>query len=75
MEPPHTRIMQRVVDESEYVLAVLHRMRDEVAANPELFDPDAQERIGEAIARMENVLRSARSQSMIWSMEPNVKAA
>lgn len=67
--------MQRLVDESEYVLAVLHRMRDEVAINPELFDPDAQERIDEPIVRMENVLRSARSQVMIWRVEQNVKAA
>jgi hypothetical protein len=57
------------------VLAVLYRMRDEVAVNPELFDPDAQERIDEAIARTENVLRSARSQAMIWRVEQNVKAA
>ncbi|HTT24993.1 MAG TPA: hypothetical protein VMG82_39125 [Candidatus Sulfotelmatobacter sp.] len=52
--------MQRVVDESEYVLTVLHRMRNEAAANPELYDPDAQRRIDEAIARVEEVLRHAR---------------
>lgn len=49
--------MQRVVDEAEYVLTVLHRMRTEACCNPELYDPDAQERIDEAIARVEEVLR------------------
>jgi hypothetical protein len=67
--------MQRLVDESEYVLAVLYRMRGKVSAKPELFDPDAQERVDEAIARMEDVLRSTRSQSMIQSVEQKVKAA
>jgi hypothetical protein len=67
--------MQRLVDESEYVLAVLHRMQDEVATSPDLFDPDAHERIDEAIARMEDVLRSARSKLVICSVEQNAKAA
>lgn len=67
--------MQRLVDESEYVLAVLYRMQDEVAASPELFDPDAQERIDEAIARIEDVLRSARSKLVTCSVEQNAKAA
>jgi len=67
--------MQRIVDEAEYVLANLYRMRDEVSANPKLFDPDAQERIDEAIARTQDVLRSARSQLMIWSEQQKVKAA
>jgi hypothetical protein len=66
--------MQRVLDESHYVLAVLYRTRDKVSADPKLFDPDAQQRIDEAIARIEGVLRSARSQ-LIWSVEQNVKAA
>jgi hypothetical protein len=67
--------MQRLVDESEYVLAVLYRMRGEVSANPELFDPNAQERIDEAIARIEDVLRSTWSQAVIQSVEQKVKAA
>ena len=67
--------MQRVVEESEYVLVFLRRMRAEVSANPELFDPDARARISEAIARMEDVLRSARSELMICSVEQNAKAA
>ncbi len=72
---PHTGIMQRIVDEAEYVLAALNRMRDEVSADPKLFDPDAQERIDEAIVRIEDVLRSARSQLMTWNAEQEVKAA
>lgn len=63
------------MQESEYVLAVLHRMRAEVFANPQLFDSDAGERIDEAIARIEDVLRSTRSQLMIERVEENVKAA
>jgi hypothetical protein len=69
---PHTRIMQRLVDEAEYVLTVLYRIRDAVSANPKLFDPDAKGRIDEAITRTQAVLRSARSES---SVEQKVKAA
>ena len=65
--------MQRVVDEARYVLTVLHRMRDEVSANPELYDPDAQKRIDEATARVENVLRDA--ELKLRSMESNVRVA
>lgn len=64
--------MERTVDEAEYVLAILHRMRTEVSANPILFDPDAQERIDQTIVRMENVLRSAR---LHCSVEQEIKAA
>lgn len=71
----HTCIMERLVEESKYVLAVLYRVRAEASANPKLFDPAAQERIDEAIARIEDVLRSTRSQLMIESAEENVKAA
>jgi hypothetical protein len=67
--------MQRVIDEAEYVLAVLYRMRDEVSANPKLFDPDAQGQIDESIARNENALGSVRSELMISSAEQKVKAA
>jgi hypothetical protein len=45
--------MERTVDEAEYVLAVLQRMRGTVSANPELFDPNAQARIDEAIICVE----------------------
>ena len=62
------------MEEAEYVLAVLFRMRDEVSANPKLFDPDAQERINGAIVRIQDVVRSTRSQLMI-GMEREVKAA
>jgi len=63
--------MERLVDEAQYVLATLYRMRDEVSANPKLFDPDARERIDEAIARVQAVVRTARSRLM----EQEVKAA
>jgi hypothetical protein len=43
MDFSHTRIMERTMDEAEYVLAILHRMRAGVSANPILFDPDAHE--------------------------------
>lgn len=66
-----TRRMERLVDEAQYVLATLYRMRDEVSANPKLFDPDARERIDEAIARVQAVVRTARSRLM----EQEVKAA
>jgi len=65
--------MQRVFEEAEYVLTVLHRMRDEAAVNRELYDPDARKRIDEAIARVEDVLRQA--QLMVCSAERNPKAA
>ena len=68
--------MERVADEAQYVLAVLYRMRDEVSADPKLFEPDAQERIDEAIVRMQDVLRSTRTQLMISEgVEQKVKAA
>jgi len=65
--------MERLVEEAKYVLAVLYRMRDEVSANPKLFDPEAQERIDEAIVRIQDMLRSTRL--MIWSTEQKAKAA
>lgn len=67
--------MQRVVDEAEYVLAVLRRMRDKVSENPELYDPHAHERMDEAISHVQHVLWSARSQLKNWTVEQNVKAA
>ena len=73
-QSPHTGIMQRQIDEAEYVLAILYRIRDEVSASPKLFDPGAQQRIDEAIVRIQDVLRSARAQ-LIWSVEQKVKAA
>ena len=66
--------MERL-DEAEYVLAVLHRMRDEVSADPELFDPDAQARIDEAIVRIQNMLRSTPSELTICSVEQEINAA
>lgn len=67
--------MERLVDESEYVLTILRRMRREVSANPKLFDPDAQQRIDEAIARVSGVLRYTRSELKAWNVEEDIKAA
>jgi hypothetical protein len=67
--------MQRLVDEAEYVLAVLRRMRNEVSANPKLFDPDAQQRIDDAIARVSEVLRSMRSELRARKVGEDLKAA
>jgi hypothetical protein len=64
---------EQTVQESEYVLAVLCQMRDKMSANPNLFEPDAQERLAEAIARVDNGLRSIRL--MIGSVEQDVKSA
>ena len=46
--------MNRLADETEYVLVILHQMRAEVIARPQLFDPDALKRIDEAISLIEN---------------------
>ena len=46
-----------VIDEAEYVLTVLHHMRNQARWNAELYDPDAQQRIEQAIARVEEVIR------------------
>jgi hypothetical protein len=67
--------MQRVVDEAKYVLAILRRTRDQMTSNPSLFDPGAQQRIAEEIARIEDVLRSAQSELMVGSAEQKFKAA
>ena len=67
--------MERIVDEAEYVLSNLCRMRDEVSEHPRDFDPDAQERMDEAIARVQAVLRSTQSKSKTCSQEHEAKAA
>ena len=67
--------MERTVDEAEYVLAVLQRMRCEVFANPELFDRDAQRRIDEAIVCIQQVVRSTQTELMIYSAQDETKAA
>jgi hypothetical protein len=46
-------IVDRVAEEREYVLDVLQRMRYIVIAKPDLFEPDAQRRIDEAIALLQ----------------------
>ncbi len=57
--------MQRILNETKYVLAVLHRMRKEITANPLSFDPDALQRIDEAIAHSQHVLEAAQA----WLIE------
>lgn len=65
--------MQRAVDEAEYVLTILQHMRNEARCNPESYDPDAQKRIDEAIARVEEVLRDAQPKN--YTAEQSPKAA
>jgi hypothetical protein len=47
--------MDRVTDEAEYVLEVLHRMRQEMNAHPQWFEPDAVERIDKAITSLQDI--------------------
>jgi len=42
--------MDRLADETEYALIILHQMREEMTAQPELCDPKRLKRINEAIA-------------------------
>jgi hypothetical protein len=43
--------VERLPDEAEYVLIVLHQMRSEVIANPRFFDSYVLKQIDEAIAQ------------------------
>jgi len=36
-------MVERIVDETEYLFAILYRMLDELSANPKLFDPRVPE--------------------------------
>jgi hypothetical protein len=47
-------MVDRLGDETEYALIILHQMREEATANPQLFDPQALERIEEAIALLQS---------------------
>jgi len=67
-------VMQRLIEEADYVLTVLCRMREEVSANPTLFDSDARDRIDEAILRIQDVVGSTRAQ-LNSQGEQRVKAA
>lgn len=67
--------MERVFEEAEYVLRNLYRMRDEVSAHPEDFDPDAERRMDEAIARAHAVLRSTGLELKVYGQEHKFKAA
>ncbi len=69
----HADVMQRELDEVDYVLTVLLRMRDQVSAKAELYDPDAKERIDEAIARLDKVRRE--TELIVCNVEQPSKAA
>ena len=45
--------VERLPDEAEYVLIVLHQMRSEVIADPRFFDAYELNRIDEAIAQVQ----------------------
>jgi hypothetical protein len=47
-------MVDRLSDETEYVLILLHQMRQEATANPQLFDRRALERIEETIALLQS---------------------
>ena len=53
--------MDRRTDEVQYVLGNLLRVRQEVIAHPEWFEPDAVERIDEAIAPLRGAIREAKA--------------
>lgn len=67
--------MERLIDEAEYVLRILCRMRDEVSANPEWFEPDARERIDKAITRIQLSFRPEGNEFACSSVKATVKAA
>lgn len=67
--------MEQIMEEAEYVLTVLRQVRGEVSTTPELFDPDAQERIDEAVLYVQDILLSIRSQLMTPTVEQQIKAA
>jgi hypothetical protein len=46
-------VVDRIAEERQYVLAILYRMREEVAINPDSFDADAQARIDNTIALLQ----------------------
>ena len=51
----HNRVVNRCAEEADYVLPVLYHMREQVLADPQLFDVDALERINRAIADTQHV--------------------
>lgn len=53
--------MQNVVEETEYVLAVLRGTLEQVTGNPQLFAADAQQKIEKAIAYMEWVRQQVKA--------------
>jgi len=53
--------MDRRTDEAQYVRENLLRARQEVIAHQEWFEPDAVERIDEAIASLQGARREAKA--------------
>lgn len=53
--------MDRRTDEGDYVLKNLCRARQEVIAHPEWFEPDALQRIDQAIASIEAAKLAAKA--------------
>ena len=51
--------MDRIGDESVYVLSILHRMWEQIHENPDLFDPSAQDRVDDTIALLEHAQQKA----------------
>ena len=45
--------MDRLDDETEYVLIILHQVRAEITAQPQLFNADALKQIDDAIRRVQ----------------------
>ncbi len=51
------RLMDRHTDELEYVLKALRHTRQDLVANPRIFEPGALERIDSAIAALEEEMQ------------------
>ena len=54
-------LMDRRIDEWDYVVRNLYRSRRDVIAHPERFDPDALQRIDKAIASIGEVRLAAKA--------------
>jgi len=54
-------LMDRRIDEWDYVVRNLYRSRRDVIARPERFDPDTLQRIDKAIASIEEIRLAAKA--------------
>lgn len=54
-------LMDRRIDEWDYVVRNLYRSRRDVIAHPERFEPDALQRIDKAIASIEEIRLAAKA--------------